>query len=233
MTIPSEPRPRVALLIDGDNLSHAHAGALILKSAKYGTLTLKRVYANMNNRPGWDEAPGFKSVHSGKGKNATDLLLAVEAMSIMLTAQADILVIASSDRDFSHLATHLTERGHTVFGIGEPKAPAHFRKSCTAFHELTEPSSAPKPPVQPKVIPDELVARVRDVIAGEPGGMRITLLSTRMAKNNTVQISSTPYKTWRKLLTDFPDLFDCDPKGPDARVRLRASSPTPLISGKS
>lgn len=143
-------------------------------------------------------------------------------MSIMLTSQADILVIASSDRDFSHLATHLTERGHTVIGIGERKAPAHFRKSCTTFHELTETSSAPKPPVQPKLKPEDLVVRVRDVIASEPGGMLITLLSTRMAKNNAVQISGTAYKTWRKLLTDFPGLFDCNPKGPDARVQLRA-----------
>lgn len=58
MTDLSPYRPRVALLIDGDNLSHSHAGALILKSAKYGDLTLKRVYANMNNHPGWDDAPG-------------------------------------------------------------------------------------------------------------------------------------------------------------------------------
>lgn len=47
------PHPsRVALLIDGDNLSHTHAGALIVKAARYGALTLKRVYGNMAKLPG-------------------------------------------------------------------------------------------------------------------------------------------------------------------------------------
>ena len=242
MTTASPPCPRVALLIDGDNMSHSHAGALINISIKYGALTIKRVYANMTNHPGWDDAPGFKSVHSGKGKNATDLLLAVEAMSIMLTGQAETLVIASSDRDFSHLAAHLTERGHTVIGMGEAKAPAHFRKSCTDFVEIgtvtkagaPSPSTA-LPPAKPAVSqarPDALVRKVRDIIAGEPGGILITLLSTRMARNNAVQISGTPFKTWRKLLTDFPELFDCDPKGPAAHVRLKGTPPS-LISAKS
>ena len=218
------PKPRVALLVDGDNLSHVHAGALILNSAKYGALTVKRVYGNMARLPDWDKAPGFRAVHAGTGKNATDLLLAVEAMVLMLTGQADVLIIASSDGDFSHLAQNLTERGLHVIGLGQAKAPAKFRKSCTAFHEIGTPAT-PIATVAPKPIasaaPDPLVQKTRNLIAQDPSGLAITLLATRMSKDNAFQISQTQYKTWRAFLTAFPGQFDCDPKGTDARVRLR------------
>lgn len=217
----SPGRVRVALLVDGDNLSHSLAGALILKSAKYGDLIIKRVYGNMVTRPGWDAAPGFKTVHSGTGKNAADLLLTVEAMALMLTGQADVLVIASSDRDFSHLAQHLTERGLKVIGMGEAKAPDHFRKSCTTFHEIGISAIPAAPPTPKSVVLDPLVQKTRDLIAQNPAGLLITLLATRMSKDNAFQISQTPYKTWRAFLTAFPDQFDCDAKGTDACVRLR------------
>lgn len=221
------PSPRVALLVDGDNLSHSHAGALILKSAPHGALTIKRVYGNMAIHPGWEAAPGFRCIHSGTGKNASDLLLAIEATSLMLSQQADILVIASSDGDFSHLALHLTERGHQVIGLGEAKTPAHFQKSCTRFHLIAPTPSPvtaapPRNPDPPQIRRDPLVQKARDLIAAEPGGMPITLLSTRMSKDNAVQISQTPHKTWRAFLTSHSEVFTCDPKGPDARVRLKA-----------
>ncbi len=219
------PRARVALLIDGDNLSHAHAGALIMQAARLGALTVKRVYGNMAKLPGWTDAPGFKCIHAGTGKNASDLLLAVEATALMLTGQADVLVLASSDRDFSHLAQHLTERGLVVVGLGEAKTPEHFRKSCTRFHELapiTPPVPAPaRQPVTPPAPLDPLVARTMALIKAEPNGLPVTLLSTRMAKGNTFQISQTPHKTWRTFLTAWPDVFDLDPRGPNARVRLK------------
>ena len=219
MTDLSPFRPRVALMIDGDNLSHNRAGSLILKSAAYGTLAIKRVYGNMTKHPGWEAAPGFRCVHSGTGKNASDLLLAVEATSLILTRQADILVIASSDGDFSHLALHLTERGHKVVGLGEAKAPLHFQKSCTDFHVLSadKPGTAATRPAA-----DPLVDKARNLITLEPDGLAITVLSTRLAKNNEVQISGTVYKTWRKFFASFSDVFICDAPGPDARVRLRA-----------
>jgi NYN domain len=214
------PRPRVALLVDGDNLSHSHAGALIVKSAPHGALTIKRVYGNMATHPGWQAAPGFRCIHSGTGKNASDLLLAIEATSLMLSQQADVLIIASSDGDFSHLAHHLTERGHQVIGLGEAKTPMHFQKSCSRFHLIGTPP--PRKPDPPQVQLDQLVQKARDLVAAEPEGMPITLLSTRMSKDNAVQISLTPHRTWRAFLTSHSAIFTCDPKGPDARVRLKA-----------
>lgn len=231
----TEPHsPRVALLIDGDNLSHAHAGAVILAAARHGALTIKRVYGNMATHPGWDEAPGFRCLHSGRGKNAADLALAVDAMGVMLTGQADILAIASSDGDFSHLALHLVERGHRVIGLGQAKTPEHFRKSCTTFHLLDEAKpkkvAAPPPPSPPLLPPapvapaspeDPMVQTVRNLLQQTPEGLAISHVSARMSKEKAVQIRQTQWKTWRAFLIARPDIFLCDPKGPQAKVRLR------------
>ena len=205
-------RPRVALLVDGDNLSSTHAETLLAKSAHYGALIFKRVYGNVTNLNGWCAAPGFKPVHSGTGKNATDLLMSIEAMSLMLQGQADTLIIASSDGDFTHLAQHLTERGQTVIGIGTKTASDRFRKSCTDFHDLAAP---PAPP------PDSMIGQARALLIQDPQGLLITTLSSAMKNTHQVQIGKTPHKSWRAFLTSHPDQFNCDAKGPNARVRLK------------
>jgi NYN domain len=64
------------------------------------------------------------------------MLLAVEAMTIMLLGQADVLIIATSDGDFRHVACALRESGRAVIGMGEAKAPDVFRKACNQFIQI-------------------------------------------------------------------------------------------------
>ena len=210
--------PRVALLVDGENLSCSLAEALIAQAARHGDLIIRRVYGNVARLNGWCAVPGVRVMHSGTGKNATDLLLAVEAMALMVQSQADILVLASSDGDFTHLAQHLTEAGKTVIGLGLPEAPERFRRACSAFHDLSPP--APRPLAPPG--PDPVVAQARGILALHPQGMLVTDLCCALNTLHQIRISATPHKTWRAFLTAHPALFTCDPKGPAARVRLTA-----------
>ena len=227
------PRARVAVLVDGENISTAFAGQIILKSAGYGDLIIKRVYGNVQKTCGWDAAPGFRMVHSGIGKNATDLLLSVEAVALILRGQAEILVIAASDRDYTHLATHLTEAGHKVIGLGEAKAPEAFRKSCTRFLELVLPvKSAPKRPAsvapiaaKSSSIDDHILAMMAE--EGGVGGILIGRLGARMHTVHKVKIGETLEKTWRAYLLARPHLFNCDPRGPLAKVHLKSLSSAP------
>ena len=167
--VAAKARPRVALLVDGDNISHSLAGPLIMQAIRHGDLTIKRVYGNFTSVPGWSEAPGFRAVHAGTGKNAADVLLCIEAMAVMLKGQADVLVVATSDGDFSHLALTLVEQGHRVVGLGKSKAPEKFRKACTVFQEIgatalaqkmVQENPAPKP--SEKSAP-ESPARIRSI----------------------------------------------------------------------
>lgn len=157
--LPAAPRPRVALLVDGDNMAAARAGKLLIRAAREGEMLIRRVYGGASALAGWEKTQGFHLRHAGSGKNAADLLLAVEAMEIMLTGKADVLVIATSDRDFAHLATHLRETGRRVVAIGEEKAPEHFLRCCSAHHVLeADPPAAPLKAALPSLA--EQIAKV-------------------------------------------------------------------------
>lgn len=219
--LPAPPRPRVALLVDGDNLSATRAGKLIVQAAREGDPIIRRVYGAPGGLLNWDKAQGFHPRYAGPGKNAADLLLTVEAMDLMLTGKADVLVIASSDRDFSHLATHLRETGRRVVGIGEEKAPEHFLHCCSAHHVLPDPTEEVITPTAKA--PDPLVAALSGLIL-KHGTLRAIPISQlgQLARQETGKtLAELGRPTWRAVLLDHPDRFTCDPKGPDARVRLR------------
>jgi hypothetical protein len=73
---------RVAVFVDGDNLSPDLAPEVRRHADELGTPFLRRVYCNATQLKGWEKRADFLVVHSGSGKNATDLLLAVDAMEI-------------------------------------------------------------------------------------------------------------------------------------------------------
>lgn len=165
-SVESKPRSGVAVLVDGENISQDLAGQIINRASALGPLVVKRVYGNAAKMPKWEAAPGFRLAHSGSGKNATDLLLAIEAVSLFHEGSIDTVVIASSDRDFSHLAHHLRERQLTVVGMGEAKAPNAFRDACSTFVVLSsEPPAAllpePKLPEPKRKPPSAIIPKVR------------------------------------------------------------------------
>lgn len=220
--LPGAARLRVALLVDGDNMAATQAAKLIAQVADEGELIISRVYAGPGGLTNWEKSQGFHLRHAGSGKNAADLLLTVEAMEIMLTGKADVMVIATSDRDFAHLATHLRESGRRVVAISEEKAPEHFRRCCSAHHvlpaEAAPPAVAPPKP-KPLTLPD-MLAKVITAHA-EKGWVPIQRLGTLMATETGKTLSGHGISSWRALIQLHPDRFECEPKGPSARVRLR------------
>ncbi len=212
---PATKKPTVALLIDGENISVAFAGQILVRASKTAHPSVKRVYGNAAQITGWDAAPGFRLMHSGSIKNGADILLSIDAVHLSHTEQIDTFAIATSDQDFSHLAHHLRERGFQVVGIGEEKAPLAFRKACSTFHELSE-----KTENLPKNL-DKLDRQIHQLIFKAPKReMQISLLNSHMKKEFEVKISEHPLKNWRKYLESKSHLYQCDPKSPVAKVRL-------------
>lgn len=212
---------RVAILVDGDNLSPAYAEPIAALGRAEGRIDLHRVYTDATRPSGWHEARGARMVHAGRGKNAADLLLAIDAMEHCTPGAFDALVLASSDGDFAHLATRIRERGLTVIGAGERKAPPGFRDSCTRFVTLDR---SPRLPAQR---PTPLDRNIRSVIAEHSrngAGMRLAELAPRMHARFGTRISTYPERTWRAYFAARNDLFDLDPRGPDAHVRFRADA---------
>ena len=227
----------VAVLVDGDNLSAKYAGQIALWSRDFGTVTVRRVYLDAQKTSDWQGGPqGFRLMHAGTGKNASDLLLALDAMELALREGVNRFVIASSDRDFSHLAQRLREYGRQVTGIGETKTPQIFRDACETFLTLSPPAEAkdvPQPPPKPVQPPvkkaasppaptPELDQKIMGIIAElqeTERGLKLVKLGAIMASRHKLRISDTPEGNWRAYLTARPKLYDLDPRGPEARVR--------------
>ena len=213
--VPAPKRQKITLLIDGENISVAFAGQILIRASKTAHPTVKRVYGNAIQIADWGAAPGFRVMHSGSIKNGADILLSIDAVHLSHTEQIDTFAIATSDQDFSHLAHHLRERGFQVVGIGEEKAPLAFRKACSTFHELSE-----KRENLPKNL-EKLDGQIHQLIFKAPKReMQISLLNSHMKKEFEVKISEHPLKNWRKYLESKSHLYQCDPKSPVAKVRL-------------
>lgn len=214
---------RLAVLVDGDNISGEYAEGILGSAHEYGSPDVVRVYANAQQASAWHSASGFRMIHAGTGKNASDLLLTIDAMELALRHGVETFVIASSDSDFLHLAQRLREYGKTVQGIGEAKTPGSFRNACSSFLQVGEPSAA-KACGQVAAGISKMDLNIRAMIQSHSKngkGMQISQLSAQMHKAHGTQIGSYPEKTWRAYLLARPQLYEVDPRGPEAMVRFK------------
>lgn len=213
----------VAVLVDGDNISGKHAEQISSIAESCGRPTVVRVYADAQRNSGWHQACGYCVHHAGTGKNAADILLSLDALELALSRHLRHFVIASSDGDFSHVATRLREYGALVVGVGEAKAPAAFRASCSDFVEIApEGHSAQVAGPEPLVTP--LDHQIRAMIAThskQGAGMRIADLGLQMHRQHGVRSCTLSGGSWRAYLDARLSLFDVDPRGPAALVRFR------------
>lgn len=185
---------------------------------------VRRVYGNACVVGQWESQPGFKFIHTGSGKNSADMKLAVDAVGLSYCENIERFVIVTSDGDFSHLVYALRERGLHVFGLGLSKAPDRFREACTAFVCLTIPENPTeqKPAFDAmKIKGDGLTNKLIHVVGQEGGGgIAISSLNAIMRRRFEIKISGYAEKTWHGYLSKRTDVFACDPKGLNARVRL-------------
>ncbi|MEH6648298.1 NYN domain-containing protein [Sulfitobacter sp.] len=147
----------------------------------------------------------------------------MDAMELMLSRNMRFFVVASSDGDFTHLATKLREHGATVIGVGEAKAPRSFRAFCTDFVEIGKAPAVRLVP-KPAAIVTNLDLNIPTMIAAHStkgAGMRIAELAPKMHSQHGVQISTYTERSWRAYLVSRPSLYELNPRGPEDMVRFR------------
>lgn len=141
MTEISSATTRIAVLIDCDNVSPTHAGAVLEELATYGTPTIKRAYGDWttNQLSGWKNELNRLAIQPTQqfsytvGKNSTDSALIIDAMDLLWMGNVEAFAIVSSDSDFTRLATRLRESGKRVIGLGERKTPESLRNGVDQF----------------------------------------------------------------------------------------------------
>ncbi|KAI3397278.1 hypothetical protein diail_11010 [Diaporthe ilicicola] len=133
---------RLALLVDGDNVSAKVITGVLAEIAKHGTASVRRIYGDWTqpNLGPWKRCLLEHSIQPVQqfayttGKNATDGAMIIDAMDLLYTGRFDGFCLVSSDSDFTRLAVRIREQGLTVYGFGEGKTPSPFVSACDNFY---------------------------------------------------------------------------------------------------
>lgn len=134
-------RPRLAVLIDAENVSGHRAAQLMQLVSERGRPTVCRAYGDWTNSTlaSWKKslhALGIRPVqqfHYSQGKNASDATLIMDAMELLHSRRVDGFCIVSCDSDFVGLAGRIQEAGLMVLGFGQQGASPAFVAACDEF----------------------------------------------------------------------------------------------------
>lgn len=137
-------QPRIAVLIDAENVSSKYAKLIMDEVSDYGVATYKRIYGDftttsvkpwINKLQEYAITPVLQYNYT-HGKNASDFALTIDAMDILYSEKVNGFCLVTSDSDFTKLATRLREAGMLVIGMGERKTPNALVSACETFKFL-------------------------------------------------------------------------------------------------
>ncbi len=132
---------KIAMLIDGDNAQPSLIGGIITETAKYGAITIRRVYGDWTtaNMAGWKNVLNNYAIQPIQqfrytvGKNSTDSAMIIDGMDLLHSRLVMGFCLVSSDSDYTRLATRIREAGVFVMGIGKKTTPKAFVNACNIF----------------------------------------------------------------------------------------------------
>ena len=169
-----EQEASIALLIDADNSPASKIDEIVDELAKYGVINIRRAYGNWKSTTlkSWENVLHDYAIQPvqqfdySKGKNATDIAMAIDAMDLLYTQRLDGFCLASSDCDFTPLVMRLRASGVKVFGFGEKKTPEPFVNACSKFlylEQLGVAESGPEMTSPDKIASDPAVKHAEAV----------------------------------------------------------------------
>jgi len=131
----------IALFIDCDNISHRSIEGIINELSKYGIVNIRQAYGNWtkDNLKNWEDKllefaiKPIQQFDYSKNKNATDILMTIDAIDLLHTKDIDAFAFATSDSDFTPVVMRVQTEGIKVYGFGEKKTPKPFMAACSQF----------------------------------------------------------------------------------------------------
>lgn len=249
----------IALLIDADNSPAAKIDVILAELAKLGVANIRRAYGNWkkDGLKGWEAVLHEYAIRPvqqfdySKGKNATDMVMVIEAMDLLYTDRPDAFGIVSSDADFTPLVMHLKAKGALVYGFGAKKTPLPFVNACSRFLYLEhlgqpEPAkSAARPKAATKGDADaapsrldtaalkqdaRLVSLLRNAVesaAGEDGWSALGAVGQQIGNQASFDPRNYGYRKLLDLI-EATQLFELDRRGTQFVLRdKRPARPAP------
>ncbi|MBL9052204.1 MAG: NYN domain-containing protein [Tabrizicola sp.] len=205
--------PRLAVLIDADNIPARHIEAVLDEIAGLGEPSVRRVYGDWSSSAlsQWKEKARslglvmHQQSANTKGKNASDIGLVIDAMDILHAGKVDGFVLVSSDSDFTRLASRIREDGLQVIGVGEEKTPESLRKVCNRFIFLENIAAAADPVPASKTAKE--AAKPAETPTKHPPSKAIPLVLAAMKKIGVEEESYSLGQLGQVLTQLYPD-FD-------------------------
>lgn len=188
----SEPRsePRLALLIDADNVPAACADGMVNEAALHGQVVVKEAFGDfqLTSSEAWSRAcekHGIGEVQLDRalsGKNAADVALAIRAVDLLHRGEIDGLVLASGDTDFVPLVARFQDDGLPVYIFAQSRAPERLRDIATLFVFLENlarghPANTAGSLKKPLRSPDELRRVIMNLVADLDDGSGWTTMA--------------------------------------------------------
>jgi hypothetical protein len=142
--------PRLAVLIDAENVPAKAADEVFAAVARLGEPVVRRIYGDFSDSrlAGWHKALARHALTAhqqfavASGKNAADIALVIDAMDLLHAGRVEGFCLVTSDSDFTRLATRIREHGCEIYGFGGPNTPESFRAACRPFLHLTSMAPA-------------------------------------------------------------------------------------------
>ena len=171
----------IAVLIDFENVGLDNMQRLLDQLSDMGRVIIKKAYADWSverNRRDQLLEMGIEAVHlfrsTKSGKNSSDILLVIDAVDLLHSAQIDTFVIASSDSDFVPLVNKLRASGKTVIAAGRRDAASPtLVRSCDRYIYLdgakASRASRSKTPPAKEQKPISLVVRAIEASVDDQG----------------------------------------------------------------
>ena len=131
----------IALFIDCDNISYKAIEGIINELSKYGIVNIRQAYGNWtkDNLKNWEDKllefaiKPIQQFDYSRNKNATDILMTIDAIDLLHTKDIDAFAFATSDSDFTPVVMRVQAEGIRVYGFGEKKTPKPFMAACSQF----------------------------------------------------------------------------------------------------
>ncbi len=204
---------QIALLIDADNATASRIDVILGELSRLGETNVRRAYGNWTKTglKSWQEVLHENAIRPvqqfdpSKGKNASDIALAVDAVEILHTQRPDAFALVSSDADFTPLVMHLREHGAHVYGFGDAKTPQPFQSACTRFlvlNRLSSPSGQADPGLPDGGPADAVSSPPEEAAPPAPVRRRATAKATSKATDTaTAKATASAKKTTAKAAT--------------------------------
>lgn len=201
-------KPRVAILVDGDNVPQTALAGIEATAQAFGEPVIRRVYGDMALHKDWAAETTYLAIHctTTAGKNRADMHLVIGALDIAHRGLATHFLILSDDRDFGPLVAHLREIGMKVEWTGKPKVVVRKIQSIT---------------VAPKAEPlSPLDQRLHNLWLGLKPGLPLVQIGNAM-KGETVQ-KQTGKASWRAYFQSKSHIYGLAGTGAATVVTLKS-----------